>query len=257
MEGSGVEPSQEQQAIDQIKKVMEIAEEQKRAVEEKKKIVDEEKKEEEVKPVAPTTQNDTKAIMEDMKKDQLLPDGGAAAVVADNGATTEAPIKEENVEKCNKCLKPGYKFRHDGFCGKCSAQGVIDPAEAEDLTEAINCKKCLKPKYLARNEDLCQNTCTAEIAAAKKNGTAAVTAGEQSKPFKFGTTDMNAGSDNNKNDAAPVVDTAEEEDEEAVEEEKETEAATPSGAETQATEEENLGPLGNLIKYLVVQNTFL
>ena len=269
-EGSGSDPSQEQLAVDQIRKVMEIAEEQaakaaaleqEKEQEKKKKEEEEKNKKDEVKPavVPPSaeaaknaTTEDNK-IMEELKKDQLIPEAVMAnATIDDEDATA---IKEENVEKCNKCLKPAYKFRHDGFCGKCSAQGVIDAAEAEDLTEAINCKKCLKPKFRARNEDLCKSTCAEEIAAAAEeaaNKKAAAAeeaankkpaAGEKkpSSGIKFGTTDMNPDDDDDEKDGEMASTTTTEE--------------APST--TTESEEVQLGPLGSLIKYLVVQNTYL
>jgi len=72
-------------------------------------------------------------------------------------------IKEENVPKCSKCLKNSFRYRHDGFCGKCVNQDVIDVAEQEQLEGAIKCRKCSKPKFRSRNALLCSDICQADI----------------------------------------------------------------------------------------------
>ena len=33
-----------------------------------------------------------------------------------------ADVKPQNIPKCIKCLKNSFRFRHDGFCGKCVTQ---------------------------------------------------------------------------------------------------------------------------------------
>merc|ERR1719245_2095769 len=53
---------------------------------------------------------------------------------------TSEKIKEENVGKCSKCLKSSFRYRHDGFCGKCVDLEVIDVDEQEELEGAIKCR---------------------------------------------------------------------------------------------------------------------
>jgi len=72
-------------------------------------------------------------------------------------------IKEENMAKCSKCLKNSFRYRHDGFCGKCVNLDVIAVAEQEQLEGAIKCRKCSKPKFRSRNALLCSDICQAEI----------------------------------------------------------------------------------------------
>ena len=72
-------------------------------------------------------------------------------------------IKEENVGKCSKCLKNSFRYRHDGFCGKCVNLDVIAVAEQEQLEGAIKCRKCNKPKFRSRNALLCSDICQADI----------------------------------------------------------------------------------------------
>merc|ERR1711962_600119 len=71
-------------------------------------------------------------------------------------------IKEANLEKCQKCLKPTYKYKHESFCNKCFVLEVIDSEEADKLNNAIQCKKCLKPKYRSRHDNFCSTECHAE-----------------------------------------------------------------------------------------------
>jgi len=72
-------------------------------------------------------------------------------------------IKDENLDKCQKCLKPTFKHKHRNFCKKCFNLKVIDPKEAEELIDAIQCKKCQKPKYKARHGEFCSKECIIEV----------------------------------------------------------------------------------------------
>jgi len=72
-------------------------------------------------------------------------------------------IKEENVVKCSKCLKNSFRYRHDGFCGKCVHQEVINVKEQEELETAIRCRKCNKQKFRARNALLCTDVCSTHV----------------------------------------------------------------------------------------------
>merc|ERR1711902_371115 len=76
---------------------------------------------------------------------------------------TSEKIKEENVGKCSKCLKSSFRYRHDGFCGKCVDLEVIDVDEQEELEGAIKCRKCRKPKFRSRNALLCSDICQADV----------------------------------------------------------------------------------------------
>merc|ERR1711892_907858 len=68
-------------------------------------------------------------------------------------------IKEENIDKCSKCLKSTFRYRHDGFCGKCFKQGYIDMTEQQAINTAIRCKKCSKWKNKSRNVLFCSESC--------------------------------------------------------------------------------------------------
>jgi len=72
-------------------------------------------------------------------------------------------IKEENIFKCQKCLKNQFRYRHDGFCGKCVIHDIIDVQEQEKLNTAIRCKKCQKVKFRSRNTLFCTAGCDVRV----------------------------------------------------------------------------------------------
>merc|ERR1712037_861363 len=96
----------------------------------------------------------------DEDTEDAVEDDGDVVITAED---TSEQIKEENVAKCSKCLKNSFRYRHDGFCGKCVNQDVIDVAEQEQLEGAIKCRKCSKPKFRSRNALLCSDICQADI----------------------------------------------------------------------------------------------
>merc|ERR1711936_867017 len=81
---------------------------------------------------------------------------GDIAVTADEPSNQ---IKPENIDKCDKCLKSTFRYRHDGFCGKCVANNIIDVNEQQRLNDAMRCKKCRKPKFRSRHLLFCSDTC--------------------------------------------------------------------------------------------------
>merc|ERR1712037_866077 len=96
----------------------------------------------------------------DEDTEDAVEDEDDVVITADD---TSEQIKEENVAKCSKCLKNSFRYRHDGFCGKCVNLDVIDVAEQEQLEGAIKCRKCSKPKFRSRNALLCSDICQADI----------------------------------------------------------------------------------------------
>lgn len=73
--------------------------------------------------------------------------------------TTTKGIKEHNLVKCTKCLKPTFSQKHESFCTKCIELKIVDADEKEKLDTAIICKKCVKAKYKARHADVCHKIC--------------------------------------------------------------------------------------------------
>jgi len=71
-------------------------------------------------------------------------------------------IKPQNIEKCDKCLKLTFRYRHPGFCGKCLTNNYIDPEEQQQLGEAQHCSKCRKTKFRSRYQLFCATECSAE-----------------------------------------------------------------------------------------------
>merc|ERR1712008_404937 len=72
-------------------------------------------------------------------------------------------IKEENIDKCDKCLKSTFRYRHDGVCGKCVSNNINDVNEQQEINDAMRCKKCKKPKFRSRHLLFCTDNCHEEI----------------------------------------------------------------------------------------------
>lgn len=100
-----------------------------------------------------TTNQEAEPVPEDNLEEEVVVLGGDPS----------DQIKEENVVKCSKCLKNSFRYRHDGFCGKCVQQEVINVKEQEELETAIRCRKCGKQKFRSRNALLCTDICSAHI----------------------------------------------------------------------------------------------
>jgi len=91
---------------------------------------------------------------------EVMVDEGPAGDVVVTAEESVDTIKEENMDKCSKCLKSSFRYRHDGFCGKCVLQDVIDVEEQQKLDNAaVKCHKCTKSKFLSRNALLCSDVC--------------------------------------------------------------------------------------------------
>jgi len=107
-----------------------------------------------------TTVNSQELKAKDEDTEDAVEDDGDVVITAED---TSEQIKEENVAKCSKCLKNSFRYRHDGFCGKCVKQDVIEVAEQEELDSAVKCRKCSKPKFRSRNALLCSDICQADV----------------------------------------------------------------------------------------------
>jgi len=172
-------------------------------------------------------------------------------------------IKEANLEKCQKCLKPTYKYKHESFCNKCFVLEVIDSEEADKLNNAIQCKKCLKPKYRSRHDNFCSTECHAEEEEEEDE----MTVEEEIEEMKDEAEEdyentiveepvkkpQNKKKDKKKKNKKPWFATTNMEETKAVAEEVEVE--TPAEIPEQ-TDAQKLGIFGNILKALVVANTW-
>jgi len=69
---------------------------------------------------------------------------GDAVVTAEDSSNM---VKPENRDKCDKCLKMSFRYRHDNFCSKCLSNNLINEEEQTKLDDIIRCKKCRKTKF--------------------------------------------------------------------------------------------------------------
>merc|ERR550519_1730469 len=110
-----------------------------------------------VEEVEGTAENDIEDVQEDAAE---MPVDDFAAVEEEEAPAEVETIKDENKSKCEKCLLPIFRSKHDNFCIKCVEEGIIDPSEQQQLATALKCKKCnTKPKFRARHEDFCDHHC--------------------------------------------------------------------------------------------------
>ena len=79
-----------------------------------------------------------------MEAEAVTDNPGDAMVTAQD---TSHEVKPENRDKCDKCLKVSFRYRHDNFCSKCVANNLLDEAEQDKLDNVVRCRKCAKIKF--------------------------------------------------------------------------------------------------------------
>merc|ERR1712179_342184 len=149
-------------------------------------------------------------------------------------------IKAENIEKCDKCLKSTFRYRHDGFCGKCVSNNIIDVNEQQEINDAMRCKKCKKPKFRSRHLLFCTDNCYEETAT---TSTSTTRSSELTTTKKTTTTPppyIKSDTDNEEDDMIRFK----------------NREKKKSGQLINYDEAVRLGPLGNVLKYLIVANTW-
>ena len=170
-------------------------------------------------------------------------------------------IKEENIEKCDKCLKSTFRYRHDGFCGKCVSNNIIDVNEQQEINDAMRCKKCKKPKFRSRHLLFCTDNCYEETVT---TSTSTTRSSELTTTSKTTTTPPYIKSDSdNVDDEIKRFKNREKKQKRREQKRKEKQQRKllkkqqkKSGQITDYDEAVRLGPLGNVLKYLIVANTW-
>ena len=136
----------------------------------------------------------------------------------------EIPENEEEEDKteefesknCHKCHKASYKYRKVDFCGKCITNGLV---KIQDSDKNLHCKKCKKSKFRQKNEDYCEKKCP-----------------------KYTMKETESDEDSIGSLGSQI--------------ELEEELTTMSPTSEVDSEGYKLGPLGSLLKFLVVSNTW-
>jgi hypothetical protein len=61
----------------------------------------------------------------------------------------------DNMDQCHKCRKPSFKYKKVFFCNRCVRDGLVKPAEEEE----VHCNKCQRSKYRSRHGEFCEDQC--------------------------------------------------------------------------------------------------
>lgn len=211
-----------------------------------------------------------------------------------NEPNPEMTVTKEHKARCQKCVKINYKFNHEDFCMKCLDKGLIEKANKE--TVAIQCKKCQKRKFNERHEEFCKTDCITDTEGSEDNVNAMKDVGETGAEIEATTEKMSQDdvaevmeettlemtttekmelitddisekneetkknnlkkrknkNKKNRNKKNKTKKNKSKVENEPVEEEAETMDATDDKIE----EQNQLGLLGNILKAIVVQNTW-
>ena len=71
-------------------------------------------------------------------------------------------IKPEHIIKCEKCQKQTFLHHHTSFCSKCLRNGHIPAKQPMSLSLTIRCSKCENQIFQSRHFDFCRDTCEGE-----------------------------------------------------------------------------------------------
>merc|ERR1712079_840313 len=161
-------------------------------------------------------------------------------------------VKPENRDKCDKCLKISFRFRHDNFCRKCVDNELLDPEETQELDSLVRCRKCSKTKFRTRHSLFCSTTCpTDDTAESTTSATTTMVSHDESE---------------NEVDfwELPKAERRrmkflkrEERRRERERRRQEKEILQVQSSHAVAETDERLGPLGNFLKDLIVANTYV
>jgi len=184
-------------------------------------------------------------------------------------------IKEENIDKCDKCLKSTFRYRHDGFCGKCVSNGIIDVTEQQAINDAMRCKKCKKPKFKSRHLLFCSDNCFEEMrttstttvrtttrTTSTTTSTVTTTHVPRRSIFDILTKKKHKGDKHKAKDGMEMFRNKEQKQKRREQKRKEKQKRKllkqkKKLDQTLVTPEDlTLGPLANVLKYLIVANTW-
>ena len=184
-------------------------------------------------------------------------------------------IKDENIDKCDKCLKSTFRYRHDGFCGKCVSNNIIDVNEQQEINDAMRCKKCMKPKFRSRHLLFCSDNCyeemkttTTSTSTVPPSTTSQTTTTAAPKKSEMSNQDSNTNKKikvdkyKNKGKDEPSKNKNKEKKQKRREQKRKEKQERKllkqkkKYGQTTDSDVEPLGPLGNVLKYLIVANTW-
>jgi len=177
---------------------------------------------------------------------------GDAVVTAEDSSNM---VKPENRDKCDKCLKMSFRYRHDNFCSKCLSNNLINEEEQTKLDDIIRCKKCRKTKFSTRHALFCAQTCPSSsppetMTTTMAPATTTVFINDYYNTYNHA-----------KLNAETFVAMSKEEKRRMKykkrEERRKERERRRQQKEKKVIQAPELGPLGNLLKSIIVANTFV
>merc|ERR1712181_121050 len=160
-------------------------------------------------------------------------------------------------KKCQKCFRSAFRARHSEFCDGCggetsiSSDADVKPLEKDADRLRRKCRRCSNSKFAEKHQNCCTSRCKdlqqflpSEPTPTPEPEHRPITSEDLKITKKKKKKDRKKG----QKKANKKKDVKLPEDEESI--------SQLSAPLKKPTEEVELGPLGNLIKYLIHQNTF-
>jgi len=192
-----------------------------------------------------------------------------------------------NKKKCQKCLRSHYRARHDEFCTSCDEGEAQVEKEEESASPMPNkrCHKCARKNFRARNEAFCTEECSSDVTVNDKKKETKV----KKKNKNNVTSEKNVSGDKVKSDESEADEVEDSGDDETTTVSLQEEAdkknknkkknqrlknkdkskkkhnkkhknkkvdETENNVEEDKKETVKLGPLENLIRFLIKTNTY-
>jgi len=205
-----------------------------------------------------TTTSPTETESAETVVTEVVTDTPGGTSVSDNQESS-SHVKPENRDKCDKCLKMSFRFRHDNFCGKCEDNGLIDTVEQAELDNIVRCKKCAKTKFRTRHSLFCSATCPSDDKVSTTSTTTTTTTATTTSYYDDSENEVNIW-ELTKSERRRLKFLKREErrrERERRRQIKEINKVLPTPTVRPVVEPDNrLGPLGNFLKNLIVANTF-
>jgi len=203
---------------------------------------------------------DSEIVTETLLSGETLPETTESATdsIIDAVATAQESsdtIKPQNRDKCDKCLKMSFRYRHGNFCSKCVSNNLLDVEEQDKLDNAVRCKKCKKLKFRTRHTLFCSATCpsTAPVILRTSSTTTSTTSTTfRSTTEEFLSNDIFSSEDMSKEDRRQMKHQRREERRRERERRRNDKSKRPV-----KVKEHELGPLGTFLKSIIIANTFV
>merc|ERR1711956_62738 len=166
------------------------------------------------------------------------------------GEETNMPAK-----KCQKCARSTWRARHDDFCEQCSAEDIQPASLLNKNADRLKkkCRRCVRPQFAARHQEFCDSeTCEGLIIISTTTLTTepTPTPEPEHRPIEEGDLKKKVKKNKKKKEKKKGKKKEKKNKKQGIEVDDSV-SDTPL-----AKPEKDLGPLENLIKYLIQTNTF-